>query len=75
MPEDRTFSVSIIPHTWDATNLSSKIAGDPVNIETDVIGKYVEKLVGNTTYAAAPLGIGGGRFADLPERSDPTGLI
>lgn len=55
--EDRTFSVSIIPHTWEATNLSSKRAGDPVNIETDIIGKYVEKLVGNTTYAAAPLGI------------------
>ncbi len=55
--EDRTFSVSIIPHTWEATNLSHKRAGDPVNIETDIIGKYVEKLVGNTTYAAAPLGI------------------
>lgn len=55
--EDRTFSVAIIPHTWIATNLSSKRAGDPVNIETDIIGKYVEKLVGNTTYAAAPLGI------------------
>ena len=55
--EDRTFSVGIIPHTWTATNLSSKRAGDPVNIETDIIGKYVEKLVGNTTYAAAPLGI------------------
>jgi len=55
--EDRTFSVAIIPHTWVATNLSSKRAGDPVNIETDIIGKYVEKLVGNTTYAAAPLGI------------------
>jgi riboflavin synthase len=55
--EDRTFSVSIIPHTWEHTNLSHKRAGDPVNIETDIIGKYVEKLVGNTTYAAAPLGI------------------
>ncbi|MDR3709669.1 MAG: riboflavin synthase [Capsulimonadaceae bacterium] len=55
--EDRTFSVAIIPHTWAETNLSSKHAGDPVNIETDIIGKYVEKLVGNTTYAAAPLGI------------------
>jgi len=55
--EDRTFSVSIIPHTWESTNLSAKRAGDPVNIETDIIGKYVEKLVGNTTYAAAPLGV------------------
>jgi len=69
--EDRTFSVSIIPHTWDVTNLNSKRAGDPVNIETDVIGKYVEKLVGNTTYAAAPLGVGSGRTFDLPTREGP----
>jgi riboflavin synthase len=67
---DRTFSVSIIPHTWEVTNLNAKRAGDPVNIETDVIGKYVERLVGNTTYAAAPIGLGAGKHLDLPERSD-----
>ena len=44
--DDRTFSVAIIPHTWDNTNLHIKRAGDPVNLETDVIGKYVEKLLG-----------------------------
>lgn len=70
--EDRTFSVSIIPHTWEVTNLNTKVAGDPVNIETDIIGKYVEKLVGNTTYAAAPIGVGGGRRPDFPEPADPT---
>ena len=43
---DKTFSVAIIPHTWQHTNLQSKIAGDQVNLETDVIGKYVEKLLG-----------------------------
>ena len=43
---DKTFSVAIIPHTWDQTNLHVKRAGDTVNLETDVIGKYVEKLLG-----------------------------
>ncbi len=43
--EDRTFSVSIIPHTWEHTNLSNKRAGDPVNIETDIVGKYVERML------------------------------
>lgn len=40
------FSVSIIPHTGTETTLLSKKAGDRVNLECDIIGKYVEKLVG-----------------------------
>ena len=43
---DRTFAVAIIPHTWEATNLHDRHAGDLVNIETDIIGKYVEKMLG-----------------------------
>lgn len=39
------FSVSIIPHTAGQTILSSKKAGDIVNLENDIIGKYVEKLM------------------------------
>lgn len=35
------FSVSIIPHTMKITNLSSKKIGDKVNIETDILGKYI----------------------------------
>lgn len=42
---DKTFSVSIIPFTWEHTNLHTKRAGDVVNIETDILGKYVEKLL------------------------------
>ena len=38
------FSVSIIPHTGAQTILLGKKPGDPVNLECDVIGKYVEKL-------------------------------
>ena len=41
---DTDFSVSIIPHTGAQTILLGKKPGDPVNIECDVIGKYVEKL-------------------------------
>lgn len=41
---DSDFSVSVIPHTADVTILGSKKRGDKANIETDIIGKYVEKL-------------------------------
>ena len=44
-----SFSVSLIPHTGACTTLLSKRPGDPVNLETDVIGKYVEKLMQPTT--------------------------
>ena len=39
------FSVSIIPHTASETILLSKKAGDLVNLENDIVGKYVEKFV------------------------------
>jgi riboflavin synthase len=42
---DKTFSVSIIPYTWEHTNLHARHAGDIVNLETDIIGKYIEKLM------------------------------
>lgn len=42
---DQSFSVSLIPHTRAVTNLASKKVGDPLNLETDIIGKYVEKFV------------------------------
>ena len=39
-----SFSVSIIPHTLKETVLGTKKVGDKVNLETDIIGKYVKKL-------------------------------
>ena len=39
------FSVAIIPYTWEHTNLSRLEVGDPVNLEFDVMGKYVARLV------------------------------
>lgn len=43
--EKNFFEVNIIPHTGSATTLLKKSVGDAVNIETDLIGKYVEKLL------------------------------
>lgn len=40
-----SFAISAIPHTVRVTTLCQKGPGDPVNLETDIIGKYVEKLM------------------------------
>ena len=45
--DDSVFKVSIIPHTAKETILQFKKAGDIVNLENDVVGKYVEKLLFN----------------------------
>lgn len=42
---DTAFSISLIPHTRTVTNMREKGVGDPINIETDVIGKYVKKYI------------------------------
>lgn len=42
---DNYFEVAIIPKTWEVTNLSHLKPGDDVNLEVDVIGKYVERLL------------------------------
>jgi riboflavin synthase len=44
-----SFEVSIIPHTAKLTTIGFKKVGDPVNIETDMIGKYVERFLHNST--------------------------
>lgn len=43
--DEKEFAVSVIPHTGEETTLLSKKAGDIVNLENDVIGKYVQKLM------------------------------
>ena len=42
---EQTFSISAIPHTVSVTALQDRRKGDSVNLETDIIGKYVEKLL------------------------------
>lgn len=46
---DHHFSVWIIPHTLEMTNLGQVRRGDPLNLEFDLLGKYVEKLLPNQT--------------------------
>jgi riboflavin synthase len=42
---DQTFTVAVIPHTFAHTNLHGKKIGEIVNIETDIIGKYIYKYM------------------------------
>ena len=43
--EGRKCTIAIIPHTVEMTNLNSLLPGDPVNLEADLIAKYVEKMM------------------------------
>lgn len=44
--DERGFSVALIPHTQSATTLGSKEVGAQVNLEVDMIAKYIERLIG-----------------------------
>ncbi|NML58699.1 riboflavin synthase [Chryseobacterium cheonjiense] len=43
--QDNQFSVAIIPYTWDFTNMQYLKKGDKVNLEFDIIGKYIASLI------------------------------
>src|SRR5215203_6705118 len=45
---DDYFEIAIIPKTWEVTNLSHLQPGDDVNLEVDVLGKYIERLLTKT---------------------------
>jgi riboflavin synthase len=53
-----SFDISIIPHTAKLTTIGFKKAGDLVNIETDMIGKYVERFVGGKRHDEKKKGTG-----------------
>lgn len=42
---DGEFDVAVIPHTWDVTTLADRGVGDLVNVEVDVLAKYVERML------------------------------
>lgn len=46
---EETFAVAIIPHTLEMTTLQDRQVGASVNVETDLIGKYVERLLGKAS--------------------------
>jgi len=54
--DDRCFKVSLIPHTASETTLLSKRVGDRVNLECDILAKYIEKLAGGGTVDVTPGG-------------------
>lgn len=51
---DDNFSVSVIPHTGEETTLLAKKPGDIVNLENDIVGKYVERLMNFNTSQKSP---------------------
>jgi len=44
--EENSFMVTIIPYTWEHTNFNTLLVGSKVNLEFDIIGKYVARLMG-----------------------------
>ena len=47
-------TINIIPHTWAATALSDRGVGDPVNLETDIIARYVERFLAARSERSGP---------------------
>lgn len=45
--QSNTFSVAIIPYTWEHTNLNQQKVASIVNIEFDIVAKYIERMLGN----------------------------
>ena len=41
---DSSFAINVIPHTWSSTTLSEKKLGDPVNLEIDILARYIARL-------------------------------
>jgi riboflavin synthase len=47
---DQRFDVQIVPYTWDQTNLHVREPGDAVNLECDILGKYIVRAIELTGY-------------------------
>jgi riboflavin synthase len=62
-----TFGVAIIPHTLEHTTLSDKRVGDPVNLEADLLGKHVARLLALQTGRSEVTSQGGLTLAMLQE--------
>lgn len=53
--DDRGFTVAVIPHTFEHTTLAGRRPGDRVNLEVDLIARYIERLLGSSRSAAGRL--------------------
>ncbi|HXF50231.1 MAG TPA: riboflavin synthase [Dehalococcoidia bacterium] len=58
--DDHSFTVSLVQYTQEHTTLARKRPGETVNLETDIIARYVEQLLGERLAAQAAAGAGGG---------------
>ena len=54
--DSESFRISVIPHTWQVTVLRHRRVGSQVNLEADIIGKYVERLLGPHVQGGAKAG-------------------
>jgi len=52
-----SFTISLIPHTAEMTVLGQKAEGDGVNLESDIVGRYIEKLISNKTQSDEKPGV------------------
>ncbi len=55
--DDEWFEIAVIPHTWKMTNLSTLKRGSVVNLEVDIIAKYVERMLQPHTHKAEKLSL------------------
>lgn len=69
-----TFAVSVIPHTASVTNLSDRKKGDTVNLENDIIGKYVERLLTFPAPGTGTAGTGAASGNSLSSRPGTAGI-
>ena len=51
---EQWFEVSLIPETLEATTLGARVAGDRVNLETDILARHVQRLLAFTPDLTAP---------------------
>ena len=71
--DESVFKVSVIPHTAAETTLLSKKAGDIVNLENDIVGKYIEKLMRPVSaYYADPAAGSGKGACGAKDRAAPS---
>lgn len=56
--DEATFAVAVIPHTYERTTLGRKGVGDPMNLEADLLGKYVSHLLRTPGYPPGVTGSG-----------------
>lgn len=66
IPDSRTAEVALIPYTWKHTNLPRLAPGDRVNLEADMVGKYVARTLSEYAVSESP--------ADLMERLTEWGI-